>query len=230
MFATSRAALVAAALTSLIAMGSAHAQSQGMPGQVTPAQAIKQIGKPTQNHSLVPSLIVLNSLGAKLTPDTLVLTGVSANAIIFADRPVRSAGHALTAHLIEEWSQGKDSFGNDPPNATISAFDKNGQSVKDAVVVLKDPKLQGDTLTFSVDLLEGDLGTQDGAASVFIDIIGMPLTPLSFGGAARRAAYRGAFYAGAAGGGAYAYAPAYPRPYYPPPMPYYRPPYYRPFY
>lgn len=51
---------------------------------------------------MVPSLIVLNSGGATLEGSTLTLTKVAPNAIIFADRPVRAAGHALTAHLLEE--------------------------------------------------------------------------------------------------------------------------------
>jgi hypothetical protein len=90
--------------------------------------------------------------------------------------------------------------------------------VKDAVVVLKSPKLDGDKLTFDVDVLEGDLTGADGAAAVFIDIIGRPLTPLSFAGVARRTAWRGAVYAGAAGAAAAAYGAYAYRPYgYPPP-------------
>jgi len=67
---------------------------------------------------------------------------------------------------------------------------KDGSGVKDAVVVLKNPKLEADQLTFDVDVLEGDLKGADGAASTFIDIIGRPLTPLSFAGVARRTAWR----------------------------------------
>ena len=63
---------------------------------------------------------------------------------------------------------------------------------------LKAPKLEGENLAFDVDVLEGDIKGADGPASVFIDIIGMPFTPLSFAGAARRTAFRGAYYAGAA--------------------------------
>ena len=51
---------------------------------------------------MVPSLIVLNSDGATLSGNTLTLTGISTNSIVFADRPVRAAGHALTKHVIEE--------------------------------------------------------------------------------------------------------------------------------
>jgi hypothetical protein len=168
--------------------------------------AAKQIG--VTKTQMEPSLIVLNSHGAKLTDGQLVLSGITANTIVFADRPVRAAGHVLTAHLMEDWAKGSDSFAKDPPNATVSVLSKDGSSVSDAVVTLKSPKLEGDTLTFAVDVLEGNLDGADGPASTFIDIIGMPLTPRSFAGVARRTAYRGAWYAGAAAAAApYYYHP-----------------------
>jgi hypothetical protein len=191
------------------------------------APAQKTIGG-SQKTEIEPSLIVMNAAGAKLDGNKLTLTGAAPNAIIFADRPVRAAGHALTAHLLEEWAEGSGSFAKDPPNATVSVFDKDGSTVKDAVVTLMAPKANGADIVFDVAVLEGDLGKADGPASVFIDIIGMPLTPLSFAGAARRTAYRGAFYAGAAAGAAYRYPPAYaPYPAYPAYPPYYPP--YRPY-
>ncbi|KWV53709.1 hypothetical protein AS026_03420 [Rhizobium altiplani] len=182
------------------------------------APATKSIGtSSTQKTELVPSLIVMNSDGATLKGDTLTLTSISNNSILFADRPVRSAGHALTTHLLEEWAQG-GSFEKDPPNATVSVLNKDASSVEDAVVVLKEPKLEGANLTFKVDILEGSLARADGPASIFIDIIGMPRTPRSFAGVARRTAYRGAWYgAAAAGAAAAAYDRPYYRPYYPPP-------------
>lgn len=185
------------------------------------ASSIKSIGTPSSAKAeVVPSLIVLNSKGATLREGKLVLSGVSQNSIVFADRPVRAAGHDLTAHIIEDWGKGSDNFAKDPPNATVSGFTKDGTGVKDAVVVLKNPKLEGDQLTFDVDVLEGDLKGADGAASIFIDIIGRPFTPMSFAGVARRTAYRGAYYAGAAAVGAAAYG-AYAAPYYRPACGYY---------
>jgi len=189
------------------------------PAHVPLQKAIRQAkdAKP----EVVPSLIVLNARGASLQGQTLTLAGVAPNSIVFADRPVRSAGHVLTAHLLEEWATGSDSFAKDPPNATVSVFSKDGSAIRDAVVVLKAPKLQGDRLTFDVQVLEGDLAGADGPASVFIDIIGMPWTPLSFAGVARRTAARAAWYGAAASAAA---AAPYYHPYYPPPAPYYRPP------
>ena len=90
----------------------------------------------------------------------------------------------------------------------------------------KDPHLDGDRLTFDVRVLEGDLAGAEGPASVFVDIIGLPFTPLSFAGVARRTARR-AYWYGAASAGA---AAAYGYPYYGAPPPYYAPPYYGPPY
>lgn len=184
---------MAAAVLGLSAPGqtqTAATQGTDAPATAAPAatRAAKTIGQP-QQAAVVPSMIVLNARGAKLEGQKLTLEGISPNAIIFADRPIRSAGHALTAHLLEEWSsKAPDSFAKTPPNATVSVFSKAKAGVADAVVVLKSPKLEGDRLTFDVDVLEGDLAGADGAVSVFMDIVNLPI--------ARRTSHHGAWYAG----------------------------------
>src|SRR5712691_3590629 len=84
------------AATTLCGVGTALAQnapaSHGMKTIGAPAAATKP--------EIVPSLFVLNSRGATLQGDTLTLTGVMPSSIIFADRPVRSAGHQPTADVI----------------------------------------------------------------------------------------------------------------------------------
>jgi hypothetical protein len=64
------------------------------------APAQKTIGQ--SKTEMVPSLIVMNSRGATQQGQTLTLTGVSPNSIVFADRPVRAAGHALTSTLLDD--------------------------------------------------------------------------------------------------------------------------------
>lgn len=199
------------ALAMTLAAGLSLSVGTALAQDAIAAPATKSIG--AAKPQIEPALIVLNSRGASLADGRLVLSGVSPNSIMFADRPVRAAGHVATSHVIEEWAEGSDSFAKDPPNATVSVLGKDGDSVVDAVVTLKAPKLDGETLTFDVDVLEGSIDGGDGPASIFIDIIGMPFTPLSFAGAARRAAYRGAWYAGAAAGAAAAAAPYYYHPY-----------------
>jgi hypothetical protein len=221
-----KSAVLGSVIASAIVLASSHAYAQTTPAAPAPHVPLEKTighGKP----QVVPSLFVLNSRGASLEGGKLVLTGVSPNAIVFADRPVRAAGHDLTSRIVEDWNKGTDNFAKDPPNATVSGFTKDGSGVKDVVVVLKSPKLEGDKLTFDIDVLEGDLNGADGSAAVFIDIIGRPFTPLSFAGAARRTAWRGAYYAGAAAAvgtaAAVGAAAAYGAPYYAPPAAYYPP-------
>jgi hypothetical protein len=177
-------------------------------------------GKPAVKVEMVPSLFVMNARGASLQGQTLTLAGVNPTSIVFADRPVRAAGHLPTEALLEEWITGD--FAKDAPNATVSVLSKDGLSAHDVVVELRTPHLEGDRLTFDVRVLEGDLAGADGPAAVFVDIIGMPLTPLSFAGVARRTARRAYWYGAAAAPyyRPYGYPGYYPPPYGPYPYPY----------
>src|SRR5271169_3627170 len=176
---------------------------------VAPAMALAQdaINAPAQKtigeakSKMVPSLAVLNSRGASLQNDTLTLTGVSPNSIVFADRPVRAAGHVLTSDFFKEWDAGNNGFATDPPNATVSVLSADGGSVEDAVVVLNAPKLEGDKLTFQVSVLEGGLSKATGPASLFIDWF----AARGYGGRAFAggAGFHGGGYAGAGWHGAW---------------------------
>src|SRR5262245_25233758 len=107
--------IVAAFAGLLWASGSALAED----AITAPAQ--KTIGAQSSSQ-MVPSLAVLNSGGATLAGGKLTMTGIAPNSIVFADRPVRAAGHVLTSEFIKQWDEGKDSFAKDPPNATISVM------------------------------------------------------------------------------------------------------------
>jgi hypothetical protein len=122
----------------------------------------------------------------------LTLEGVSPITVMFSDRPERIAANMKTAAFVPFWSKGKDSFLSDPPNADISILE--GDRLRQIVAVLQDPVLQGDNLTYTVKVVQGDTPATGSDVSVFIDIIGMPLTPLSFAGVARRSYRRAYFY------------------------------------
>jgi hypothetical protein len=122
---------------------------------------------------------------------TLSLLDVSPITLFFADRPERIAGNMKTSAFIPFWSLGKDSFAKEPPNADVSIVD--GDTMHQVVVVLQDPVLEGDSLRYKVRILQGDMPAKGADVSVFIDIIGMPRTPMSFAGFGRRA-YRRAWY------------------------------------
>jgi hypothetical protein len=82
----------------------------------------------------------MNAQGGSLQGQTLTLAGVSSTSIVFADRPVRAAGHVPTAALLEEWTTGD--FAKDAPNAAISVLSKDGLSAHDVVVELKSPRFE----------------------------------------------------------------------------------------
>ena len=194
---SSRLALLAASL--LACSTSAFSQEQAKKQHV-PLQ--KTIGEAHSDRP-VPSLAVLNAAGAKLDGAKLVLTGVSPNTIVFADRPVRAAGHETTRQFLMQWDEDKGTFSQDPPNATVSVLGANPGEVSDAVLVLKTPKLEGTTLTFDVSVLEGSLET-GGPVAVFVDAFAV------------RGPYGGGFaHAGGWGGatafrgGGYWHAPVY---------------------
>ena len=133
----------------------------------------------------VPMLFVQTAKGATLVNGKLTLKGVSPMTVYFSDRPTRVAGHIATNEMIPLWSEGKDSFLKDPPNATLSTFTADGK-VANVVVELKNPALSGDQMTYDVRVLQGKLPDNVEAASLFVDVVGMPLTPVSVAGVARR--------------------------------------------
>ena len=122
----------------------------------------------------------------------LTLTGVSPATIFFSDRPERIAGNMRTADFVPFWSKGKDSFLKDPPNADISIVE--GKEMRQVVAVLQNPELKGDSLSYTVKVLQGDMPAKGADVSVFIDVIGMPLTPVSYAGVARRSFRRAAIW------------------------------------
>ena len=63
-----------------------------------------------------------------------------------------------------------------------------GLEVHDVVVTLsKTPTVNGDELVYSdIKIIDGELPKISGAGSVFIDVIGRPMTPGSVSGAHRR--------------------------------------------
>lgn len=103
---------------------------------------------------------------------TISLVGIAAQTIYFSDRPNRVAGIAATDTFVEHWATGEDSFASNPPNATLMIYDRDTQENQASVLVLKDPVLAGDTLSYHYELLAGNEPANGGAAGLFIDTFG----------------------------------------------------------
>lgn len=122
----------------------------------------------------------------------LTLRGVSPVTLFFSDRPERIAGNMKTEAFVPFWSEGTDSFLSDPPNADLSIFIDG--TLRQTVVELRDPKIEGENLHYTVRIIEGEMPMLGTEVSLFIDVIGMPMTPVSFAGSRRRAFRRATLY------------------------------------
>ena len=114
----------------------------------------------------------------------LTLSKLAPTTLLFSDRPDRVTAHLASEEFVNSWDKGKDSFASNPPNAALSIFHEDG--VSDVVVELTQPVLQGDQLTYTVAILDGDMPAKGGPNSLFIDVIGRPLSPVSIMGVRRR--------------------------------------------
>jgi len=138
----------------------------------------------------IEALFVQSAVEFSSEEGSVTLHGVSPSTLYFADRPQREVGHMSSRRFVELWGDGENSFAVDPPNAVLSFLGSDGALPHDAVVVIKDPSLDGDELTYSVDLLEGTLPAKADACALFIDPFGRPLSPVSAAGMHRRARRR----------------------------------------
>jgi len=132
----------------------------------------------------VDFLFVQNALAVTLSEGVLSMIGITPKTLYFSDRPDRIVGRVTTQEFVNHWSKGEDSFAANPPNAVLSTL--QGPNPQDIVVVLREPLLDNGELSYKVEILDGVSEIEGGASTLFIDIIGRPLTPLSVAGVRRR--------------------------------------------
>jgi hypothetical protein len=151
--------------------------------KATPTTAADQA---QDNLEEVQLLFVQNSNDVVMEKEKMTLKGISPTTIFFSDRPKRIAGHMDTEEFVLDWieGKGKNSFVEDPPNATLSIFGKD--EIVDIVVELKNPRLKGNDLIYDIGVLEQGHPITSGPCSLFIDPVGMPLSPTSVAGVHRR--------------------------------------------
>jgi hypothetical protein len=70
--------------------------------------------------------------------------------------------------FLKKWTEGSNSFKSDPPNAVLSIF-SDQTPPKGAVVVLNNPRLEGNNLAYEVQTLKGDLPARGIGGPLFID-------------------------------------------------------------
>ncbi len=157
-----------------------------------PAEAQVPAAVPAERPAKKPVFIFVQSAKAVTFENgRLTLRGVSATTVFFADRPERVTGHMSTRAFVPFWQDGKDTFLADAPHATLSLLGQGAES--DVVLELRDPVLKGEDLTYSATVLQGDLTTKAGTASLFIDLVGVPSAAVASGLERRTWLRRGAY-------------------------------------
>ena len=162
-----------------------------------------------QPSTKVELLFVQNATSGSFDGKTLTLRGVGPT-LFFSDRPERIAGQVGTSDFVGHWTKGADNFAASPPNATLSVF--GAKEVGSSVVVLTNPKLDRNTLSYTVKVLEGKPPASFKEASLFIDILGrwrMAAMGMAVGESVGRSEAQAPAHAPAP---AYAPAPAAPAP------------------
>jgi len=98
----------------------------------------------------------------------LTLQDVSPVTVFFSDRPQRIVGHVRNDLFLKKWAEGSNSFKSDPPNAVLSVLDQKAPPTG-AVVVLSNPRLNGNNLAYDVRTLKGSLPATGIDGTLFID-------------------------------------------------------------
>ena len=137
----------------------------------------------------IEALYVQTANNMAYADGVLTLSEMAPTTLLFSDRPDRITGHLTSQDFFDSWDVGDDSFADTPPNAVLSIFSET--EINDVVVVLQEPTLDGDQMTYNVEILDGEMPSSGGANSLFIDTIGRPLTPVSVAGVHRRTRRRG---------------------------------------
>ena len=134
----------------------------------------------------IEALFVQSAHGLTTSKDSVTFHGLAHATIFFSDRPQRVVGHLSSRKFVDQWGEGEDSFAEDPPNAVLSFLEEGDTVPEEVTMTISDPQLEGDTLTYTVDILDGMLPASSGPCSLFIDPIGRPLSPMSVAGVRRR--------------------------------------------
>jgi len=132
------------------------------------------------------SMFVQTAQGLTSDGSTVTLKGVTPSTLYFSDRPQRIVGHMATTDFVDLLGEEDNSFEEDPPNAVLAFLEPGDEVPDDAVIVIRDPRLENGQLSYSIEPLEGTVPTRAGPVTLFIDPFGRPLSPVSVCGVRRR--------------------------------------------
>jgi len=126
-----------------------------------------------------PDALFVQSAAAFSSEDgTVTLHEPAASTVYFSEGPQREAGHLPTRRFVELWDA-EGGFAAANPTAVVSFVEPadGAGAPPDAVVALGRPWLDGDELSYAVEIVEGELPAAAGPCALFIDSLASPLAP-----------------------------------------------------
>jgi hypothetical protein len=98
---------------------------------------------------------------------------VNQQTMYCSDRPKLIVGHIKMADYLKEWSAkaGKDNFGADPLNATLSVYEPGKPENTIVVVKITKPVVDSADLVYTYKILNGTMPASGGPRVLFIDWI-----------------------------------------------------------
>jgi hypothetical protein len=97
---------------------------------------------------------------------TITIHDAAPLTLFFAER---EAGHVPTESFVQLFNGGFE------PQAVVSFL----EDVPDAVVIVRDPRVEDDAFRCDVELVEGVLPAEAGPCVLFVDALEQPLDPVS---------------------------------------------------
>jgi hypothetical protein len=140
---------------------------------------------PRKDTGRIDALFVQSGSRFSSSGNEITLHGLADATVFFADRPRREAGHMPSGRFLELWDEDATNFAGEPPHAVLSFLDDPAEALTDVVLALHEPRLAGDELTYTVEVLNGTLPPAAGPCSLFIDTFGRSLAPVSVRGLRR---------------------------------------------
>src|SRR3989440_5056608 len=119
--------------------------------------------KTDQQVENIEALFVQSAHGLTSSEGTVTFHGLAHSTLFFADRPQRVVGHLHSRKFVDQWGEGENSFAEDPPNAVVSFLEDGDAIPEEVTLTISDPTLDGDSLTYKVDVLDGPLPASPGA-------------------------------------------------------------------
>jgi hypothetical protein len=104
--------------------------------------------------------------GGSYADGVLTLEGVS-TTVFFSDRPNRLVGHMPNEKFAGQWDDMDENDDDDSLGAILSIHD--AEEAGAVIALLEPPAIDGQTISYLVEVVEGSIPATFGPASLFID-------------------------------------------------------------